>query len=156
MVQQPSQTPKFDPTSENALRELYAGFWIRLGASTIDSILLLLLITPLLIGTYGIDPILTGKAGTGLLEFLITWIIPAVVIIAFWVFRSATPGKMLLRIKIIDAKTRGKPSIGQLIWRYLAYIVSTIPLMLGFLWVAFDERKQGWHDKLARTIVVQT
>jgi uncharacterized RDD family membrane protein YckC len=39
--------------------------------------------------------------------------------------------------------------------RYFAYFVSTIPFCLGFLWVAFDKRKQGWHDKLAHTVVVR-
>ncbi len=135
---------------------MYAGFWIRLGASTIDSILLLLLIIPLLIGVYGMDSILSGKIDGGVSEFLITWVMPAVVVIVFWVFRSATPGKMIVRIKIADAKTGGEPSTWQLIGRYFAYFVYTIPLMLGFLWVAFDKRKQGWHDKLAGTIVVKT
>ena len=135
---------------------MYAGFWIRLGASTIDSILLLLVIVPLLIGTYGMDSILSGTTDGGVSEFLITWVMPAVVVIVFWIFRSATPGKMIARIKIADAKTGGEPSTGQVIGRYFACFLSTIPLMLGFLWVAFDKRKQGWHDKLAGTIVVKT
>jgi uncharacterized RDD family membrane protein YckC len=54
-----------------------------------------------------------------------------------------------------DAKTLGKPSTGQLIGRYLAYYVSTLPLCLGFLWVAFDKRKQGWHDRIAGTLVIK-
>ncbi|RYY81863.1 MAG: RDD family protein, partial [Comamonadaceae bacterium] len=37
----------------------------------------------------------------------------------------------------------------------LAYFVSAIPLCIGFLWVAWDPRKQGWHDKLAGTVVVR-
>ena len=75
-------------------------------------------------------------------------------IILFWVARSATPGKMLIRARIVDAATGGKPSIGQLIGRYLGYYVSMLPMFLGFVWIAFDQRKQGWHDKLARTVVV--
>ena len=39
--------------------------------------------------------------------------------------------------------------------RFLAYFVSALPLYLGFLWIALDRRKQGWHDKIARTIVDQ-
>ncbi len=39
--------------------------------------------------------------------------------------------------------------------RYLGYFASTIPLCLGFLWIAFDKRKQGWHDKLAGTVVIR-
>ena len=52
--------------------------------------------------------------------------------------------------------TTGKPaSPVQLIGRYFAYIVSMLPLCFGFFWVAFDKRKQGWHDKLAGTVVIK-
>jgi uncharacterized RDD family membrane protein YckC len=55
----------------------------------------------------------------------------------------------------VDAKTGGKPSTGQFIGRYLCYYLSSLLLGLGFIWVAFDSRKQGWHDKLAGTLVVR-
>ncbi|MGZ8994756.1 MAG: RDD family protein, partial [Burkholderiaceae bacterium] len=45
--------------------------------------------------------------------------------------------------------------VGQSIGRYFGYYVSTIPLLIGLIWVAFDSRKQGWHDKLAGTVVVR-
>ena len=80
---------------------------------------------------------------------------PAVAVIVFWRYKSATPGKMLLRVKIVDARSGGAPSTGQLIGRYFAYFVSTIPLGLGCFWVAWDERKQAWHDKLAHTLCVR-
>jgi uncharacterized RDD family membrane protein YckC len=63
---------------------------------------------------------------------------------------------MIMKLKIIDAHSGGPASTGQLIGRYLGYYVATIPLALGLVWVAFDERKQGWHDKLAGTLVVRT
>ena len=75
--------------------------------------------------------------------------------IVFWIVKSATPGKILLEITIVDAETGGKPSNAQLIGRYFAYYVSALPIMLGFIWVGFDKRKQGWHDKLAGTLVVK-
>jgi len=62
---------------------------------------------------------------------------------------------MIVRAKIVDARTGGKPSTGQLIGRYFGYYLSMIPLFLGFIWVAFDKRKQGWHDKLAGTVVIR-
>jgi uncharacterized RDD family membrane protein YckC len=62
---------------------------------------------------------------------------------------------MAVGARIVDARTGGRPSTGQLIGRYFAYYVSILPLMLGFIWVAFDARKQGWHDKLANTVVVR-
>ena len=37
----------------------------------------------------------------------------------------------------------------------LGKLISTIVLFIGFLWIAFDDKKQGWHDKLASTYVVK-
>ena len=62
---------------------------------------------------------------------------------------------MIFKATIVDEKTGGKPSLGQLIIRYLGYFVSLVPLGLGYFWVAFDKKKQGFHDKLANTVVVQ-
>ena len=73
----------------------------------------------------------------------------------FWWAKQATPGKLLIGAQIVDEKTGGKPSTAQLVGRYLGYYVSIIPLFLGIIWVAFDTRKQGWHDKLAGTVVVR-
>lgn len=61
---------------------------------------------------------------------------------------------MLCNLTIIDAKSGKKPSTGQLIRRYLGYYVSMIPLLMGFIWVGIDKKKQGWHDKLASTFVI--
>ncbi len=136
----------------------YAGFWIRFAAAMIDTVLLLLFTLPLLIAIYGwayFDPDKTGLVGGGA-DILITWIMPAVAVIVFWVAKQATPGKMLLSARIVDASTGNAPSVGQLIGRYFAYLVSLVPFGLGYLWIAFDKRKQGWHDKLAGTVVVRT
>lgn len=62
---------------------------------------------------------------------------------------------MIFSAKIVDAKTGGKPSKGQLVGRYFAYILSGLPLGLGFFWIAWDKRKQGWHDKLSGTVVIK-
>lgn len=89
------------------------------------------------------------------MDFLLSWVFPAVAVVLFWVARQATPGKMAISAKIVDAISGNAPSTGQLIGRCLAYYLSTIPIGLGFIWVAFDKRKQGWHDKLAGTVVVR-
>lgn len=136
----------------------YVGFWSRVLAALIDTVLLLMVIIPLLVVVYGLDYFtVPGVAADvpGLWYYLLTWIFPAVAVVVFWIYRSATPGKMMVNAKIVDAKTGGKPSSGQLIGRYLAYYLSTIPLLLGLIWVGFDSRKQGWHDKLAGTLVVK-
>lgn len=133
----------------------YAGFWIRVVAAIIDSLLVLVITVPILMAIYGKDYFVQTGFLVGVWDFLINYVLPAIAVILFWIYRSATPGKMAVGLKIVDAQSGGKPSTGQLIGRYFGYYVSMIPLMLGIIWVAFDSRKQGWHDKLAGTLVVK-
>ena len=133
----------------------YGGFWIRVIASLIDSLLLIAITLPLLLWIYGESYLRGDHRIAGPADLLLSWVIPAIAVIVFWHYRSATPGKIVTKLKIVDAHSGGAPSTGQLIGRYLGYYISTIPLGLGLLWVAFDERKQGWHDKLAGTVVVR-
>jgi uncharacterized RDD family membrane protein YckC len=135
----------------------YAGFWVRVGASVIDSVLVICLVYPVLVSVYGWGyfdrPML---APSGLTDILVSYVLPAAAIIAFWISRQATPGKMALQLRVVDAKTGGTLTIGQSLIRYVGYYVSAIPLFIGFIWVAFDPRKQGWHDKLANTVVIRS
>jgi uncharacterized RDD family membrane protein YckC len=133
----------------------YVGFWARVGASLIDTVLLLIILLPVIYMVYGPAYWTSGSFIQGPLDFLINYVLPAVAIIAFWIARQATPGKMAIGAKIVDAKTGNPASTGQLVGRYLGYYVSSIPLFLGIFWVAFDDKKQGWHDKLAGTVVVR-
>jgi uncharacterized RDD family membrane protein YckC len=136
----------------------YAGFWIRLGASLIDTVLIMAITIPLLVSIYGweyFDPAQNSSLIAGPTDFLITWVLPLVAVIWFWRTRQATPGKMALRLRIVDADSGQTLSTGQSVGRYFAYLVSSIPLCLGFVWIAFDARKQGWHDKLAGSVVVR-
>lgn len=140
----------------------YVGFWPRVGASIVDIILSSIALAPfagdLMDGPW-FGP--AGTGGSGMmwhaggewhgLDVLLT----AVIVVAFWVAKNATPGKMLVRARIADAVTGGAPSMRQYVIRYLGYYLSMLPLFLGFLWVAFDPKKQGWHDKLAGTVVVR-
>lgn len=148
----------------------YAGFWIRFWAAVIDSILVSLIVSPLVNALYrsspsGIswvsdDPMQMLNALSspfrGPLDAFISLVLPAVAIIVFWIYKSATPGKMLVGAKIVDANTGGPITSGQAIGRYLGYYVSIFTLCIGFLWIAFDARKQGFHDKLAGTVVIRT
>jgi uncharacterized RDD family membrane protein YckC len=77
------------------------------------------------------------------------------VMVVFWHYRSATPGKILLKMKIVDADTFQEPTTWQYIKRFLGYIVSTLPCMLGFFWVKWDKRRQAFHDKIANTVVIK-
>jgi len=147
------------------------GFWARVLAALIDSLLLAMVIAPVLWAAYGWgffdayvdhyrqvlggDLMAAAPADRGPLDPLMTYGFPALAVLAFWIARGATPGKMLIGARIVDAASGGPATTLQLVGRYLGYFVSTIPLGLGLLWVAFDPRKQGWHDKLAGTLVVR-
>lgn len=134
----------------------YAGFWQRVLAAIIDSVLLFAIILPPLLKLYGLASFFDRDSLTGPWGELLTWVFPAIAILVFWFAKSATPGKMVIKAKIVDARTGAKPTPFQYFIRYLGYYVSTLPLGLGLLWVAFDKRKQGWHDKIARTVVIHT
>lgn len=137
----------------------YAGFWIRLGATLIDNVLFVAIIFALLFGFYGwdyfVDPKANGGFFAGPADFLIKYVFPFIAAIWFWRARQATPGKMALRLRIVDADSGQTLSTGQCVGRYFAYLVSMLPLGMGFVWIAFDRRKQGWHDKLAGSVVVR-
>ena len=133
----------------------YAGFWIRFGASLIDVMLLMAITLPLMIFIYGDQYIESDDIVLGFADILINYILPMVATLLFWFYKSATPGKMVVKATIVDAKTGEAPSVKQLVIRYLGYLVSTIPFGLGYLWIGWDSKKQGWHDKLADTVVIR-
>lgn len=142
-------------TQPAAVADVYAGFWIRVGATIIDGVLWSVIAVPILWAVYGPEVFAAGEFIAGPVDFLVSWVLPAIAVILFWVYKQATPGKMAVHARVVDARTGQRASTGQYVGRYFAYFISTIPLGLGFLWVAWDARKQGWHDKLAGTVVVR-
>jgi uncharacterized RDD family membrane protein YckC len=133
----------------------YAGFWIRVGATLIDTILILIIILPILSIIYGGSYWLGDSYMQGFWDLVLSYILPAIVVITFWVYKSATPGKMVTKLTIVDANTGEKPSTGQFVIRYIGYYLAMLPLFLGIIWVGIDKRKQGLHDKLAGTVVLR-
>jgi uncharacterized RDD family membrane protein YckC len=137
----------------------YAGFWLRLGASAIDVIILLAIIGPIEIYFFGREyPALAMAGETLAVDFWTQLVLPLVAMIVLWRYRSATPGLMMLSAKIVDASTLAPATVGRLTLRAFALLlmaVFVVPL-IGVIWIAFDKRKQGWHDKIAGTVVVRT
>ncbi|MDG5469015.1 RDD family protein [Deltaproteobacteria bacterium IMCC39524] len=137
----------------------YAGFWVRVLAYLLDSVLLitvqtaLSLLINLTIGMLGI-----ATEGDPAINTII-WLFGAVLSISYAVFFTGycgqTPGKMVLRIKVI--RTDGSPiNYGRAALReVLGKFISSILLGIGYLMVAFDNRKQGLHDKIADTYVIK-
>ncbi|WP_320034317.1 RDD family protein [Halarcobacter sp.] len=133
----------------------YAGFWVRVAASIIDTIILAMLTLPITMMIYGDSMWENESFIMGPADFLINYVLPALAVILFWLYKSATPGKMILKLKVLNSEDGQALSVGQAIVRYLGYFIAMIPLFIGIIWVGFDKRKQGWHDKLAKTVVVR-
>lgn len=149
----PYQSPQNYDVAEDDVDYEYAGFWIRVLASIIDSLVLMLVIVPLVV--------VAGMMGLIDLDAQYTWldivvqIFSVVFYIGCWVKFAGTPGKRILKLKILDADTGEHLTTGKAIIRYVGYIISSLVLLLGLIWVAFDKKKQGWHDKMANSVVVK-
>lgn len=133
----------------------YAGFWIRVAASLIDSVVFVIVFAIPLTIIYGSEYWTSQTGVKGMWDILITYIAPILITVWFWTKYLGTPGKMALRLKVVDANTGQAISTPKAIGRYFAYYVSALPLLLGFIWVGIDKKKQGFHDKLAGTVVVR-
>ena len=129
----------------------YAGFWPRLGAWFIDIAIATILF--LLFSLYFLKGTVSWEHN---LDQLIGFIIIIIYHTFFLSIYSSTPGKMLYGLEVIDANTKEKIKFSKALRRSLSYVISSLVFSLGFLWIAFDkERHQGWHDKIAKTLVVK-
>jgi uncharacterized RDD family membrane protein YckC len=142
----------------------FAGFWRRFAAFMIDAVILYVVISVFIpfrnLGYLKLwnPDIFPDFSGWLILPQIILCNLLALVLIIgyfviFWVWRGQTPGKMIMNIKVIRPDGSNM-TFGMAFLRYLGYIISTIPLFLGFIWIAFDKQKQGFHDKIAGTFVV--
>jgi uncharacterized RDD family membrane protein YckC len=133
----------------------YAGFWIRFGAMLIDLVVMIIVLYIPLTMIYGEEHWIGEQFIYGFWDVILGYIVPIVVTIWFWLRYSGTPGKMATKLRIVDAATGNKMTTGQAIGRYFAYTIAILPLCLGLIWVGIDKKKQGWHDKLAGTVVIR-
>ena len=147
----------------------YGGFWRRLFAFLIDEAILyfvsliLFLIGLLALGLKGEMRGLVlsslGDPAHGIGFFALLYIAASLLagMIYFTGFHGIagrTPGKMLLGLRVIQVS--GDPiTPGIAFLRWVGYLISGPLFCLGFLWIAFDGRKQGWHDKIAATLVIR-
>ncbi|MBN2516262.1 MAG: RDD family protein [Deltaproteobacteria bacterium] len=142
----------------------YGGFWRRMIAFLIDKFVLslismiLVFIASLFLGlgfpfdlSINISEVITG---TFILSYYGTTIFLNMVYFTYFHGTTGqTPGKKIIGLKVIQ-KTGDEMTLGLAFLRWVGYIVSGLVFNLGFLWVAFDRKKQGWHDKIASTYVI--
>ncbi len=124
----------------------YAGFWIRFAAALIDTLVIGI---PASILQFG----LIFATGSNSMMYVIE-LAAAALIIYLDGIKGGTPGKLILGMRIVNEKG-DYIGIPMAILRYIGKILSTIILLIGYLMIAWDSRKQGLHDKIAKTFVVK-
>lgn len=86
-----------------------------------------------------------------MLMSLVNLLIVGVYFIGFWIYYGATPGKMIMHMKIVDAVTLEKPQKWQFIKRFCGYFSA----LFGIWSIMFSKQHQALHDKIAKTVVIK-
>ena len=143
------------------LPEPYAGFWIRVLAYLIDSLVMMAVSCPLGIllglGVVAIgadqnsDSALFTNGFSNVVSIVIGWLYSSLLESSSW---QATVGKKVLGLKVTDMDGN-RISFGRATGRYFGQILSGLICFIGFIMVAFTEKKQGLHDIMAGTLVVK-
>lgn len=131
-----------NPANNNMVNPRFAGFWVRFMATIIDGIILVVMSLPL-VWIFSKDA---------------AWLVQSILGTVYFAYmessdRQGTYGKSAMGIIVVDAhgnKLSGARSFG----RTICKSASAIILYIGYLMVAFTEKKQGLHDKMADTYVV--
>ncbi|MBB3169393.1 RDD family protein [Simiduia aestuariiviva] len=162
--------PDMDGRSATPVR--YAGFWVRFATFVIDSLCVALFVSIPLFFVFGsghwqMNIPLDGQLPSpeqarellAQLRLIMAQVITeyAILLVLYaycWVRYLGTPGKLVLGLQVVDARTLGPLSVKQSIIRYLGYFVSSLAGCLGFIWVGIDARKQGFHDMMAHSYVI--
>ena len=120
----------------------YMGFWIRFFAQILDGAIFAIATIILLVLI-------------GLVPFFIILFVP---LFFYWLYKSIkceTLGRKIIGIQVVNASGERISFWEGLFREVIGKTVSAIFFYLGFIWVAFDRQKQGWHDKIASTYVVR-
>ena len=133
----------------------YAGFWVRFLAFVIDAILLGI-ISAAFTPVWGPQFTTTGThleidAQSNALSTLVGLIYFA----GLWAWRGQTVGMMPFNMQVVGVADGKKIDVMRGLLRYVGFIIAALPLFIGLIWAAFDARKQGWHDKIASTVVIR-
>jgi len=152
----PEATPVEEPLMEG--RKIYAGFWKRAIAYLIDAILLtfVLVLLGFVFAMFGIvdfnDEGQMTRNGNlmDLLSIFVSWGYFALMESSS---KQATFGKMALGIQVTDYANQ-RISLVRATVRFFSKYLSAILLLIGFIMIAFTARKQGLHDFIASTLVV--
>lgn len=88
-------------------------------------------------------------------KFVLEYMAVKVIYQAFFVMQyGATAGKLLVKIRVVEMKTLQKPNVIVALNRGVVRVLGEMLFYLGFLWGVLDPLRQAWHDKSAKTLVV--
>ncbi len=158
MAQEPAEWTTAVPTRRGPAAGLvYAGFWVRVIAFIIDAIALGLLASALapLLGVRMMFEPSTSRFEFDYAYSGLNTLLGLVYYIGFWSWRGQTVGMMPFNMRVVSADSGQKIDLVRALLRYVGLIISFVVIFIGVIWVAFDPRKQGWHDKIANTLVVR-
>jgi len=147
----------------------FAGFWRRFVAYMIDGLIIgiIFILLMMVAGFAYLAGAMSGHGGAILAKItdpeqmasltLWMWAFSIFINIAYFTYfhgsTGRTPGKTLLGLQVVSADGISI-SYGIAFLRSVGYLVSSLVFCLGYIWVAFDKQKQGWHDKIAGTVVI--
>jgi uncharacterized RDD family membrane protein YckC len=123
-----------------------AGFWIRFAAALVDS---LIIAVPLAVVTNGLDLGLYADQSLNILIGALYYPLQE------GGLTGQTIGKRLCGIRVVDESEGHTVDVSRALVRYLVSLVSGFVCLLGYLWMLWDPRRQTWHDKVSRTLVVR-
>jgi uncharacterized RDD family membrane protein YckC len=113
-----------------------AQFWERLGAGFLDWVIVCILSSP--VPAHWLWPLIALAYFSGM-----------------WAWKGTTVGGVVLKLQVVREANGGTLTFVVALVRSLAAAFSIVVLFLGFFWIAWDKDKQGWHDKIAGTVVVR-
>jgi uncharacterized RDD family membrane protein YckC len=138
----------------------YGGFWIRFLAVLLDWIVIGVVSTAL--GPiFGAGTVVSTQAAGGGVQVnvaanALATLVGLIYFVGFWSLRNGqTPGMIPFRLRVVKASDGTAPDWVIALLRYVGLIISIAVIFIGVIWAAFDSRKQGWHDKIAGTLVLR-
>lgn len=145
------------PAWETPLSELEtAGFWVRFAAYLVDSLILGVAMTILIVpAMFVAGRFLLENPGLMMLLYLVVMALALAYPLWFWATSGQTPGKKVLGLKVIREDGVEPLGWGTAGMRMLGYVVSGMILYIGFLMIGFSKDKKGLHDIIAKTRVVK-
>jgi uncharacterized RDD family membrane protein YckC len=156
----PSEWAAPPPTQAGPAAGLrYGGFWVRFLAIILDAIVIGVITSALAVFALGGNMfVTTTEAGAVAVNYTTNAfgaLIGLVYFVGFWGWRGQTPGMIPFDMRIVMADDGSKPDWVRMLLRYVGLLIGIVIFFLGVIWAGFDRRKQGWHDKMAGTVVVR-